>query len=109
MAEWKNLLASSAAKKQLLIIDAYAMWCPPCKAIAPVYARLSEEFTAESTLFAKVDVDKCGELSTELKISAMPTFKFFREGQEVATQRGGVAADKFRELILAHGGTRAAS
>ena len=56
-------------------MDAYATWCPPCKAAAPKYAQMSEQFTADSCVFAKFNTDEVGELAKKLEISAMPTFK----------------------------------
>lgn len=70
--EWDELLKPA---NRLVVIDAYALWCPPCKAAAPVYAKLSEEFTPETCCFAKVDVDEARDVAQRLGISAMPTFK----------------------------------
>jgi thiol-disulfide isomerase/thioredoxin len=70
--EWDELLKRP---DRLVVIDAYALWCPPCKQAAPVYAKLSEEFTPETCCFAKVDVDEARDVSQRLGIQAMPTFK----------------------------------
>lgn len=72
LAEWDELLK---VPNRLVVIDAYALWCPPCKAAAPVYAKLSEEFTEASCCFAKVDVDHARDVAQRLGIQAMPTFK----------------------------------
>ena len=50
-----------------------------CKAAAPVYARMSEEYDEASCAFAKFNVDDVRELGQKLEISAMPTFKVFKE------------------------------
>ncbi|CAD0113629.1 unnamed protein product, partial [Aureobasidium uvarum] len=63
----------------LMVVDFFATWCGPCKAIAPqvVNAR-----------FYKIDVDEVPEVAQELSIRAMPTFVLFKDGQEVATVVG---------------------
>jgi thiol-disulfide isomerase/thioredoxin len=70
LEEWDGVLKPA---NRLVVVDAYALWCPPCKAAAPVYAKLSEEF--ENCCFAKVDVDNARDVSQRLGIQAMPTFK----------------------------------
>ena len=46
--EWQDTLSKADAAGKVVVVDAYATWCPPCKAAAPVYARMSEEYTEES-------------------------------------------------------------
>lgn len=74
LEDWDTLLKTSGPSK-VVVIDAYALWCPPCKSAAPVYAKLSEEFSEESCCFAKVDVDHARDVAQRLEVSAMPTFK----------------------------------
>ena len=81
VAEWDALLKSSGSK--LVVVDAYALWCPPCKAAAPTYAQMSEAFSPDSVTFAKFNTDEAGDLARELGIKAMPTFKLFKGGVEV--------------------------
>jgi thioredoxin 1 len=82
MEEFNVALKSS----ELVIADFYATWCPPCKTAAPVYGRLSLEYTNVS--FIKCDVDEGKDVSAANKISAMPTFKLFKGGKEVETVQG---------------------
>ena len=65
LQEWDSLLKSSGSSK-VVVVDAYALWCPPCKSAAPVYAKLSEEFSEETCCFAKIDVDHAKDVAQRL-------------------------------------------
>eukprot|EP00891_Asterochloris_glomerata_P002538 jgi/Astpho2/2538/Aster-04251 len=71
--EWSKVLEEAKGKNANVIVDCWATWCGPCKAIAPVFEALSKEYS--SLFFVKVDVDKAEGLAGELGISAMPTFQ----------------------------------
>ncbi|KAI0445247.1 thioredoxin-like protein [Xylaria telfairii] len=66
-------------------VDFYADWCPPCKAIAPVYEKLAGQHAVDGVLaFAKVNVDHVQDVARTHGVTAMPTFLFFKEGRQVA-------------------------
>jgi thioredoxin 1 len=64
-----------------IILDCYADWCGPCKAIAPKVEEWSDVHTGVK--FYKVEVDKVPDVAQELGVRAMPTFMFFKGGQKV--------------------------
>ena len=72
----------NAPQGQLVILDCFATWCGPCKTIAPVVVKFSEEFS--NAAFYKVDVDEAPDVAQELGIRAMPTFVLFKNGEKVA-------------------------
>lgn len=75
--------ASSVLHANLpMIVDFTAEWCPPCRALSPVYARLSKEY-AGKVGFASVDCDAYPMLAANLHVQAMPTVVFFNAGAEV--------------------------
>ncbi|KAI1393986.1 thioredoxin-domain-containing protein [Hypoxylon trugodes] len=65
---------------KVVLLDCFATWCGPCKAIAPILANHSNDEQFKDIHFAKIDVDDLPELSQELGITAMPTFLLFKDG-----------------------------
>jgi len=63
------------------VLDCFATWCGPCKAIAPRVQVFSE--TYKKAKFFKVDVDEVPDVAQELGIRAMPTFLLFKDGEKV--------------------------
>jgi len=68
-----------------VVVDFYADWCPPCRAIAPVFSKLADEHSTKGKLaFAKVNVDHVNAVAGKYGVSAMPTFVFFANGKPQA-------------------------
>ncbi|KAH8705496.1 thioredoxin TrxA [Talaromyces proteolyticus] len=76
-SEFEALVASD----KLTVVDAFAEWCGPCKAIAPKIEAYSKQYT--DVQFIKFDVDDSPDVAQELGIRAMPTFIFFKNGQKI--------------------------
>ncbi|KAJ4268814.1 hypothetical protein NW762_002884 [Fusarium torreyae] len=76
-AELDAVLASNTN----VVVDFYADWCPPCRAIAPVFSKLADDHASNGHLaFAKVNTDHVKDVAAKYNISAMPTFVFFQGG-----------------------------
>uniref|UniRef100_A0A1I8EU02 Peptide-N(4)-(N-acetyl-beta-glucosaminyl)asparagine amidase n=1 Tax=Wuchereria bancrofti TaxID=6293 RepID=A0A1I8EU02_WUCBA len=81
---FSQFLAEAAMR--LAVIDFYANWCGPCRAISPYIERLSEKYL--QVIFIKVNVEICRQTSTQFGINAMPTFVFLCNGREVDRMMG---------------------
>ncbi|KAI1503106.1 thioredoxin-like protein [Biscogniauxia marginata] len=72
---------------KVVLLDCFATWCGPCKAIAPILANHSNDEQFKDVFFGKIDVDDLPELSQELGITAMPTFMIFKDGETVPAEK----------------------
>ncbi|KAI0890255.1 thioredoxin-domain-containing protein [Annulohypoxylon maeteangense] len=82
-----NILTADAfhtavKENKVVLLDCFATWCGPCKAIAPLLANHSNDEQFKDIFFAKIDVDELPELSQELGITSMPTFMIFKDGEQ---------------------------
>ncbi len=73
-----------------------ATWCPPCKAIKPIYEELAKKYP--QVAFGKVDVDDNSDAATEFEISAVPTFVFF-DGEDAVERFSGADQTKLEKQI----------
>jgi len=90
--EWKYVGNKPA------IIDFYADWCGPCKAVAPVLDELAVEFENEIIIY-KVDTDKEAEMSSMFGIQSIPTFLFIPVGEPPMIQNGAIPKKAFEKVI----------
>lgn len=67
-------------------MDFYATWCGPCVRAAPVFAQMSQELQGKPIELWKVDVDGSHTIAKRQRISCMPTFKFLRCADGVASE-----------------------
>jgi len=74
----------------IIVVDFFATWCGPCKAMAPILEEWDAHY--EKIDFFKVDIDQSPELSRRFKVASVPTFKIIKNGRVVQTQVGGQPA-----------------
>jgi peroxiredoxin 1 len=75
----------------ITVVDFWAPWCRNCKKVGPTLTKLASELSS-TVKFAKVNTVDAEELSAELKIDALPTFQFYKDGQLVGEYKGSDSA-----------------
>ncbi|KAG5981055.1 hypothetical protein E4U55_003352 [Claviceps digitariae] len=74
----------AVADHEVVLVDCFATWCAPCKAIGPILEKHSEDPAFKDKIhFVKFDVEKLPAVSQALGVRAMPTFFFFKGGKKV--------------------------
>ncbi|KAK2361370.1 hypothetical protein P8452_65118 [Trifolium repens] len=94
---WEQKLEEARKDGRIVIANFSAVWCGPCKVIAPYYCEMSEKYT--SIMFLLVDVDELTDFSTSWDIKATPTFFFLKDGQEVDKLVGANKPELEKKLV----------
>lgn len=81
-----------------VLVDFWAAWCGPCKAIAPALEELAGEFEGRLTI-AKVDIDDNPDAPIRYGVRGVPTMLLFRGGEVAATKVGAEPKGRLKAWI----------
>ncbi|MFP7365471.1 thioredoxin domain-containing protein [Corynebacterium callunae] len=81
----------------IVLVDAWASWCGPCRQFAPTYSKVSEAH--EDAVFAKLDTEANQSLTAALEIQSIPTLMIFRDGIMVFREAGTMPAPALDDLV----------
>ncbi len=85
----------------IVLVDFYATWCSPCKALLPI---LEEVSNLVDVKIAKVNIEENDKLTKEYKITSLPTLKLIKDNQVIATKIGMVSKSQLLSFIEEHHG-----
>ena len=93
----KDNFATVTAENSLVLLDFWAVWCGPCKMIAPLLTQIAEE--REDVVIGKVDVDSEMELAMQFGVSSIPTLVVIKDGKPVNKAVGYMPKEKILSLL----------
>ncbi len=103
MANEVNVTGASFQKEVVespvpVLVDFWAEWCVPCKMVAPILEKLSEDNKGKIRI-VKVNVDQEGDLASRYNIVSIPTLLLFEKGKVVKQQVGAVPRQVLDKMI----------
>ena len=81
-----------------VLIDFYATWCGPCKAMSPIVEQIGKEMQGDARVL-KIDIDKNQTLAAQYQIQAVPTFLIFKQGKVGWKKAGGADKMTFKNAL----------
>ena len=97
-ANWKSDVLES---KEPVLVDFWAEWCGPCRAIAPVLDELAEELDGRLKI-AKVNVDERPELANEFGVRSIPTLLVIKAGAVAEQMVGALSKSALKAKVEPH-------
>lgn len=94
MERFEDLITSNIP----VLVDFFAEWCGPCKAMKPILEEL-KEIKGEKVRIVKVDVDKHKEIAAYYQIQSVPTLMIFKDGKQLWRQSGVMRANDLSTIL----------
>ena len=94
-ASWEQEVMNESG---LVLIDFWAVWCGPCRMIAPTVEELAKEYAGKVKV-VKLNTDENPEIASRYKIMGIPTLMFFKSGQKIDQIVGAVPKPQLKAKL----------
>ena len=85
--------------EKLVLIDFSAIWCGPCKTLAPILKQVKDSLRDRITIL-KIDVDKNQQLASKYQVRGVPTMILFQNGKQLWRQSGVLSKEEIIKIII---------
>ena len=96
-----NFAEVIGSQEKMTLVDFWASWCMPCKAVAPIVDKLAEEYS-DKIVVGKVNVDEQQAIAVQYEIMSIPTLILFKGGQVLETVVGVRRFQDYQSVLQKH-------
>lgn len=93
----ENYAQEVLGSDKTVLLDFFAVWCGPCKMIAPILEEIAEE--REDVKICKIDVDQAMDIAAQFRVVSIPTLVVLRGGKVIAQSVGAMPKDEILALL----------
>jgi thioredoxin 1 len=96
-----NWAAEVLGAGELVLVDFWAVWCGPCRMVAPIVEDIAKEYAGRLKVL-KLNTDENPDIASKYKIMGIPTLMLFKGGEKIDQLVGAVPKHQLKEKIEAH-------
>ncbi len=86
-------------QKGIIVVDFWAQWCGPCRSMAPILDQLAREWGSKGIQIGKVNVDQNNATAMKYRVSSIPMFLVFKDGEVLGNILGAIGKAPFDKLF----------